>query len=266
MTIKTLDDIAPPARKDYHRLLGLSITLPTEEQRANWNDPDAVRAQLIIEWEPVSYRIEGGPFGNKELDRVNVSRVLTPDERTAVAQFGINGIPAGKINRNKGERANTPFEFLYRALRESGMDITFDDNGQPTSPYIGRVFETENAEREFRWGSTWIRVPIRLADDYAPPDDLPVMTRGGAKPDAQPASAMPAANGTVDVTALKGAIAEYSGASANNVNSLGLELIAKVAHPELLKSEPQQAAREGRLVEWLVEQGAVTVDDGVVVV
>ena len=262
-----IDDIPVPVqeRLEYLRLKDMKIGVPSAEQRANWNDPENVHAVLTIEWEPVSYRIEGG-LGNVVIERLNVSQRLTADEAASVVRNGWNGIPAGKINRNKGANPNSPFEMWMRARKDAGLDVEITADGQVSSPQVGRVFEVGNASREFRWGETWLRLPRRLADDYVPPtyDQLPVRVIGGRTGEAAAVTVAPVPT-TADTGKIRAQLAEggFIGMPVEEANKTATTVIMGKSLYDLLSEGLAQAAQQGKFAERLVELGAATVDNGV---
>src|SRR5690349_2138329 len=94
------EDGARKARIEYLKLVGVSITTPTDEQIAAGKERSEnykPRGSFKIDWEPMSYRKEGGKYGNLETDYLPFTFGLDAEELAQVRQFGWRG--AGNVQK-----------------------------------------------------------------------------------------------------------------------------------------------------------------------
>jgi len=207
---------AQEAREDFLRLKGIELSVPTDEQLAKMrtDNPDIpAHVQMVVTWEPLSYRIEGGKYGNQEADYIRMSKgdglskLDNLTEAEALANIRSGGYPAVpgsaliKLARGLEKKDPTkmtrPYERFMVAAARLGIHLDIDvdgtKTGKPGALYTndaGKVFKCtagfeefptpgENAQGRFFWDwdettSRFMRLPIARADDYVQPEDIPV--------------------------------------------------------------------------------------------
>jgi hypothetical protein len=295
-------DGARSARKEYLRLTGLSISTPTDEQIAAAkvkNEKYKPRGSFKIEWEPMSYRLEGGKYGNTEADFLAFTFGLTDEELQVVREQGWRG--AGAINKRLSIPANVSqakeewTRFMVYA-RNAGLDMGFDEQGNLTSKDVGAVFEVEagivalptriqdpatgkwrdsNPDKGEASYNRYMRLPVRKATDYVQPEDIPVKFITNTDDDTPAAeaatttgstvsggvSAEQLASALVEAGIIGSPVADFATATAqvNAVNKAGGRA------PVLFADEVQKAAQAGGLIDYAAAKGAVTVVDGSIV-
>lgn len=177
------DAAAQRAREEFYRLVSVNVSIATDEQLAKMRDSNKdaqPRAQMVVTWEPLSYRKEGGKYGNIETDYYPMSSGVS-DEEIEQIRFGFwRGIPENKrmrIPQNLGQ-ATRPWQRFMLKAKNAGLRIDIGEDGQFTSPDIGRVFKVEAGFDSFpQWqpnatgrGGRWTnrtRVSLRLRSTCA---------------------------------------------------------------------------------------------------
>ena len=207
---------AQEAREDFLRLKGVELSVPTDEQLAKMraDNPDIpAHIQMVVTWEPLSYRIEGGKYGNQEADYIRMSKgdglskLESVSEQEALANIRAGGYPAVPsaaliklargLEKKDPAKMTRPYERFMVAAAKLGihLDIDLDGSktGKPGSLYsndVGKVFKCtagfeefptpgENEKGQFRWNwdettSRFMRIPVARADDYVQPEEVPV--------------------------------------------------------------------------------------------
>lgn len=203
------------AREERHALLSVAIEVPTEEQivkiTAEADYDYQPRASLVVRWEPKSYRIEGGEYGNVETDFIPITRNLrdeddnsvglTLEEREAVRQNGWRGLKdASRVDQRKvlpiprGKTTRNPYARAMKRFQTAGIDLGVDDDGSVTgvpgqlyAKNAGTIFITESVQDDFpTWDSTlnkgrggwneegyqkWMRYPTKADPNYVAPPE-----------------------------------------------------------------------------------------------
>lgn len=293
------------ARREFLRLVDVKLSIATEEQIAKGrlsNEDFNPRPQMVITWEPVSYRKEGGKYGNVETDYLVMSY---GDGYSAeeIAEFRTGfwrAMPRRLSIPTVLANAKRPWELQMFRGKTAGLRLAIDDDGSKTgtagqvySPDAGSIFEVEagmqtlptwdpDKGKQGAWtnpakgeeGKTvYMRLPIHKADDYVIPDEVPVIHVRAADDDDAPTAAPVTTTGTVSgVTAEKiyAAFVE-AGLIGTDVNAIStpqaqMALANKFGRtaPVFLTGELLGAATNGKLIELAESKGAITVVDGVI--
>lgn len=288
-------------RKEYMRFKGAEVAVTTPEQleKMRATNPDATpNVQMVVTWEPLSYRKEGGKYGNTETDYLRMSvGNLTEEEAERVRTAYWRGIPSDKrmsIPKASAE-ARRPWERWMIKAKAAGLRMEIGDDGNFTSPDIDQVFEVEagfdtfpqwipgkgkgdrghwsDADKGEKVSSPYVRYPVAKAEGYVQPEDVPVrFVNNTDDDDAAPAvtSSGTTSNGGVSGGQLAAAFAEAgligaaeadfqsAAAQVNVTNKFGGKA------PVLFLPEVQTAAAAGNLLAFGIERGAITVEDGVI--
>ncbi len=296
------EDGARQNRKEVLRLKGFRIQIATDEQIAKGrlkNEDFKPNATFVIEWEPLSYRLEGGRYGNLRTEYLpfTFGRGLDPEEIEQVRQHGWRG--AG----NTGKRMTIPktvaeardvWPYFMVKAREAGIEIEIDEAGQPQSPQVGTAFEVEAGtitlptrvqdEKTGKWRNSdpskgeraytpYVRIPVRAVPDYVIPENVPVIVIAGGDDDdaAAPAPTTTASAGSnVSADLLYAACVEAGIIGAQADEFAGMPKQVDVTNryigraPVFGSKEVQDAAAAGELINYLVAKGAVTVNNGVI--
>lgn len=296
------EDGARKARREVLKLVSVGITTPTDEQiasRKSDNEKYKPKGQFVIQWEPLSYKIEGGKYGNVTTDYLDFTFPLDDEQLATVRQFGWRG--AGNANvrlsipSSEAQAKDKWTKFMIRA-HKAGLELSFDEAGNLTSKSIGEVFEVEsgsvvlptriqdpknskwrdsipeNGERAF---TPFMNLPVQKLDNYVQPDDVPVRiistneddteatpasTSGGAT--AQPAGVSPEQLASAFAEAgMIGADVESYKSSAQQVSVTNK---FGTRAPIFFTKEIQDAASNGSLIDYAVAKGAIVVNDGVI--
>lgn len=283
---------------------GLAIQIATDEQiaKGRLTRPDfKPHAQMVATWEPLSYRLEGGKYGNSRTEyyAITMGKGLEPDEIEMVRQHGWMG--AGQTQKrmtipNSLAEAREPWTYFMVHAKKVGLDISITPEGQLASKDIEGVFEVEAGmitlptrietspgSGKYRWSdpskgekayTPYARVPIAKLTDYVIPENVPVIFITTGDDDSVAAPAATTANGSgaggPTAEALANAAAESGmvGATAESFSGAGaqINLTNKFGSkaPVFFTKEVQDAAAAGGLVDYLVAKGAIVVNDGVI--
>lgn len=273
--------------------------VPTAEQRASWKDPSKCMVFVENVYEPLSYRIKGGIYGSKEVQRIMFASNLTEEEAEAVRLTGYAGVPIEKIAK-RDKKATTPrseWDLFQISARKAGIRIGFAPSGEPVAVFVnedgspqrdaagamvsalGHVVETEDGERtelsyKQRDGTMsqppFVRSILAIADDFVAPPveerrEIDRTPKEGAATNTVRTSAGPTTEALV-------AAAETSGLIGKDADDLG-DSDAQLAFANRMRTrvpifghaEIQAAAEAGTLLDYLADRGAIKVgDDGVI--
>lgn len=296
------EDAARSNRKEVLRLTGLGIQIATDEQiaKGRLKNPDfKPNATMVVTWEPLSYRLEGGRYGNLRTEYLPITygRGLEPEEIEQVRQHGWRG--AG----NTGKRMTIPktvaeardvWPYFMVMAKNAGLEVSIAEDGQLTSPQVGKAFEVEagtitlpkriqdpntgkwrnsNPEKGEPAYTPYVRVPVRIVEDYVQPENVPVIViANGGDDDSTPAAAPTTTGGGSGVTAdlLQAACVEAGFIGSPVTNFEGMAAQVNVTNrfvsraPVFASKEVQDAASAGELINYLIAKGAITVTDGVI--
>jgi hypothetical protein len=300
---------AQEAKKDTYKLLGVHLDIPTDEMLAKWKENgsefEGVPVSLAVEWEPQSYRIEGGQFGNKEFDRIRLTKSggVSPEGLAnvraggypAIPQSAMYKYPANPAKANPAKQAFPIQRFMVMAAK-AGIDLSIDNDGSVTgkpgelySKDAGKLFECTSGYEDFPtwvetdkgvkpdWEDTkavYMRLPIARVENFVAPAELPVRHIEAREDSGNTGGAAVSAvssGGAVDSTGLLKAAVEkigIVGKTVEEVNEGAMGFVARnlAVAPVLGTTEVANAARGKQLVEYLVNKGVVSVTDGVVAV
>ena len=261
------------AKKDTYRLLGVRLDVPTDEIIQKWqakredgSTVDSVPISLGVEWEPLSYKIEGSEFGNKEFDRVRLTKSggVSLDALAAIRAGGYLAIPQASLyktpnNPAKANPAKQAFEIqrLLVAFAKCGIDLSIDENGSVTgkpgeiyTKDAGQIFECSAGFEEFptweedkkdgrvkaNWEETkqtYMRLPLARVKDYVQPENVPVRhieRRDDDGGSGTAATVSGGGSGNADVTELLRTAVEkigIVGKTVDEVNSSAMSLVAR---------------------------------------
>lgn len=302
-SLNVYEDAARTARIEYLRLKGISVSVITDEQiaKAVAKNPNfKPSASFKVEWEPLSYRLEGGRYGNLRTEYLPFTFGLDADQLAAVRAMLWRG--AGTVGRrmtipnNVGE-ARQPWQVFMVKAKAAGLDISVNpDTGDVYSKDVDKVFAVEagyitlpariqDPAAKGGWRDSdpskgekaytpYVRIPVEKVDNYVQPEDVPVIFVQSSDDDTTPA--MPAATSTATATgvtpeALAAALAEAGliGERADSFDTAAKQINVTnrfgAKAPVLFSSEVQTAAAAGGLIDYAIAKGAITVDDGVIV-
>lgn len=208
------------------------------------DNPDIpVHVGLEIVWEPLSYRIEGGAFGNEEHDyslRLTKGNGLSGSEadgngpgsayeREMLERVRLGGFPAIPgdvlVRVPKSNNTRRPWERWAKRAQSAGLRLDIAEDGNPTSPDVGQIFEVVSGFDDFPvWDETkgnrggwtnpdkgeegsakYMRYPVAKAPDYVAPEDVPVVVRE-TREDAAAPTTTGTANTGPSAEALAGAV------------------------------------------------------------
>lgn len=263
------DELPTPKLTDFLRLESMRVYVPSEQERANWKNQEYIPAMLEFVYTPISYKIVNGLFGDKEVERYPVSWGLTAEDIEAVAKKGYFGIPLDKTKHNSGAKARSEFELVIRGFKAAGIDFGFSrSTGQPASAGTGHIIEMENAPRDI--GSKngyqpWVRIPLRIADDYKPGESIREVNRqrreDGATGYVAPVSTGPSKDVLAKAAAALGIIGQTPAELSSSATQMGLVSKARTIAPAFLHSDVAEAAANGELVDYLLSHGVLALDD-----
>lgn len=289
-----------------YRLKGVALSVPDDERIADIrseNDEYRVPAHLVITWEPLSYRVEGGIYGNEERKYIPITKAggltdldnLTEAEALeAVRAGGYPAIPSkalikldSGLERKDPARQPQQYSRTMCAALKSGMHVGIDKDGsvtgQPGNFYskdVGKVFRCTNGPEDmprpgtnekgrffWDWDDTYSKfmiLPREELTNYVQPEDVPVRVIESQ----ETTSAGFSGGGEVSGNQLSAAVVVMglSGSTVEDVNGAAPSLIAaNVANfPDLQSTEVATAAASGTFVEYLESIGALSVEDGVI--
>ena len=227
------------------------------------------------------------------------------DEATMVERVRQGGFPAipsdVRLNAPDPKKADPdkqaqPFPRFYVAAGKAGISIDVDEDGTVTgtpgqlySKDVGKIFACRNGAEEFptvndgatgkdfwNWDDTksvFMRIPLREVTDFAQPEQIPERryerkddSEGGGAPGVT-TTAAPAA---LDTASLREAVSllGLDGKTVSVVNASATALVVSniAKAPAVLGAgEVNRAAQSGKFVDWLTEQGVISVEDGKVV-
>lgn len=301
------EDAAPVARKEVLQLKDIKVAIATDEQiaKGRLKNPDfRPQAQMIVTWEPRSYELAGGKYGNSRTEYFQITgygKGLSDEEIAEVRAHGWRGAGnTGKrftIPNTLGECKEAWQLFMYHA-KQVGLRVDVGADGNLTSPDIGADFEvgagyvalpkrieTSPGSGKYRDSNpakgeagynVYMRLPLQKVTDYVMPDPRPVIyVTNGDDDTVQAEAATTTAGGTgSNVTAelLAAAFVEAGiiGSSAADYDGMAKQVNVTNKFvgraPVLASGEVQAAAQAGELLTYAVAKGAITVaDDGTIV-
>lgn len=214
------------------------------------------------------------------------------------ADVRLNAPDPRKADPDKQPQA---FQRFYVAAGRAGIVIDVDDDGTVTgkpgqlyTKQVGKIFSCRNGSEDFptvnvdpvtglalqgkdfwNWEDTrsvFMRVPMKEVTDFAQPEQVPER-RYERKEEAEGAGTVgvttTAAPAALSVDSLRAAVGllGISGKTVSVVNASATSLVVSniAKAPAVLGAgEVNRAAQSGKFVDWLVEQGVATVQDGVV--
>lgn len=299
-------DTLQTLKEDRYRLLGLSVIVPTDDQLERAREkagPDLpARARIMIELEPLSYRLDtddGSEIEQVERGYIDVTKSragLTASDLVAVREQGWFGVPGEKrltLPRNLAKRnpdsLNTPYQRFMRYAGEADVDVLVQgsDDGVPAeipsgqfwTPSVGKVYAVKHGFDDFPAGDgSYSRYVYYLMEEDATfvadplnERDVRVVKRslaeGGEK------DAVTTSQNTGPSTEQLRAAAEKVGIVGGNVSDFesAAQQVSvtmrgvELGAPILGAGEVAEAASEGRLLEYLAEAGAIGIaDDGTI--
>lgn len=152
-------------RKEYVRLIGVSLWVPTDEQiekaaataKKNGRNPRKPALSLRVECEPLSYKFvdEGGVARPEQrvFKYLEMTYGLSDEDLEGARANGLHGINPNRIitARQGGgpEVEENQFPRWLKYLNAAGFDLDVDDAGQPTTNAAGLVFEVTEGEDTF---------------------------------------------------------------------------------------------------------------------
>lgn len=297
------DDAKRQNRKEVLKLVSLGIQIATDEQiaKGRLTRPEfAPNATMVVTWEPMSYRLEGGKYGNTRTEYLQITygKGLNPEEIQMVRDHGWRGAGStGKrmtIPKTLAE-AKDVWPYFMVAARDAGLEISITDDGQLASPQIGQCFEVEAGtitlprriqdENTGKWRDSnpakgeaaytpYVRIPTQILKDYVQPENVPVILITSGDDDTAtvaPTTTTAAAGSNVTPELLANACIEAGIIGAEAAAYEGMAAQVNVTNkyvsraPVFATKEVQDAANGGTLIDYLVSKGAVSVTDGVIV-
>ena len=294
-------------RTEFLRLKAVRVGVLTDEQIAKMragDDTRRVQATLTVVWEPMSYVIQGGKYGNQQTDYIPMTigsldhdfdGKPTPEVLEAVRNIGFLGIPSNlliRINpKDSADSANRYYErFVIRgrpclALKVNEGERTDIPTGQIYSANEGKVFEVEEGYDTFpQWNpelgrrggwdrktttSKYARYPVKVVDHYTAPESPRVVTIE-SDDTAEPATTVQAGGPTVEKlkTAVAASIAGTPVTKLTNRNqqvaAVGRAISESAEAAVLGHQEVQEAANDGTLLAYLEARGVITTAKGLV--
>lgn len=300
---------AQEAKKDTYKLVGVSLNVPTAEQIAKMREKNpeytGIPVSLLVEWEPMTYRIEGGTHGNKESDYVRLTKGagVTEDAVAGIRAGGYPAIPSSAMYKTPAapekkdpSKQQFPIQRFLVAAARVGLNLSIDNDGSKTgtpgaifTTDAGQLFECTSGYEDFpTWAEDstgrvkpdwenpsqrYMRLPIARVKDFVAPEVMPVRhiearDEGG---EAGGAATSAVSSGATDIVALlKAAVTKIGivGQTPTEVNEKAMNLVARNlgTNPVLGTTEVANAARNKQLVEFLVGKGVVDVSSGTVAV
>ena len=294
-------DGARKAKIEYMKFVGVSISVPTDEQiaaRRVESEKYKPKGAFKVEWEPMSYTIQGGKYGNTVAKYLDFTFPLDDDEQiNQVREFGWRG--AGNINKRMSIPASLaqckdPWTRFMVMAQKAGLDLTIGENGSITSKDVGTVFEVEdgvvvlptriqdpgtgkwrdsNPDKGERAWTPFMILPVKKVTDYVQPDDVPVRFIGSSD-DSEPTTAATTTGGTtsgVSPEQLASAFAEAGliGASTSDFPTAASQINVTNKFgsraPVLFAKEVQDAAASGSLFVYAMAKGAINIDGETIV-
>lgn len=316
MTTSLYDASEQQAKREVERLKSITLSVPTDEDIARIraeDDSRPIHIALEVVTEPLSYRIEGGRYGNENHDFIRITKGLGlggvegVDETELlirVRELGWNAIPTSimvKIPKGTKSPEQCTYQFQRWMLnaRKAKVGIEIDEStGEVSTASAGTAFEMLSGSDSFplwlrqdndegievkgfgRWSKPargepatdrFMRYFDVAATDYVIPENVPVQVREvPTEGVAASAVASPTGVATVDPAMLKTA-AEVLGldgtkfADLSKSNMLAKTVQATREAPILGTAEVQQAVRDKKFGEYLVDHGVISDVDGKVV-
>ena len=285
---------------DRVRLLSIKVDVGSDEQiekyRAKAGEDAALRARIVFEMEPLSYRREDGANETGFIVLTKKSKGLTPDDITSIRERGILGVPTGAmlslsrgLAARKEESCRTPYERFSWWLANSGITLYIAGidaeaegkapMGQLWTPAIGQVLVVKFGFDDFPFndaGDTYGKFVwyfTGLDPQYvAPPmnerDVRTVKARDNEASSGPAATTVALSSPTTEAlreaaktAGLIGMDAKMDEAVQQRVTMRAVSNGAPVfGHPEVM-----DAVDAGTLVDYLVEKNAVGVAKGKIV-
>ena len=295
------DQLTRAPREDVFELASVQLWIPTDEQlaksRARFENAKA-HAQLRVAWKPKTYqKFIGDDEVTEEVDyfRMTKGDGIPEGLLESIREAGYTAIPNGILltlpasKKADPDKQTSAFQRFMVAAGRAGLVIDVDENGQFFSPQVGKLFRcrdgaeefptpSTNAAGRFEWDwseprTTFMRVPLALVTDFVQPEELAQRryARKEENGEAGVAVTTSSAPSPLDGAAIADAfkLIGISGKPVAVVNATGVSLVSAniVKAPAVFGAkEVQQAAQSGKLVDYLVEKGAATVEDGAVVI
>ncbi len=291
---KTMQEL----REDTLRLVAVRLEVPDEEACAGaiaeYGDDWRPKASLVLEMEPLSYRLslrtDGVDENRNEIFRVPITfgsaqNGLTLAELPAIREHQWLGIPSGKLvtlDRNmasiKVSKLFMPYQRFAKRAMEASLHLDVDEStGVPFSNDIGVAFVVEAGYDQFPRGgdetyTKWMNYVVRRApEDYvaAPLNERDVRFIGPKEEDEAPATVE---SSSLTAEALGGAM-EAAGIVGMRVTDIAspeqqqsITSRALIQAPLLATREVTAATDEGRLIDFAIELGAIDInEEGVIV-
>lgn len=286
------DEAKQVAREEVLRLKAVYFSIISPEDlatsREKYEDLKP-RAQMVVEWEPLSYRKEGGKRGNVEFDFYPVSFGLDNDAYESAREGKYRGVPTARritIPRNHAN-ANQPWQMFMLKAKEVGIDLEITDDGDFSSESVGQVYRVEAGFRTIptydpqkkRWTKpdngedgreVYMRLPVEnVSATYVQPDDVPVRIVNASEdegPSAAPVTATAGSGSGVTKEQLAAALGE-AGIIGNVVANFATPAQqmravteAGARAPILFLGEVQGEAAKGTLLDYAVAKGAIEID------
>lgn len=294
------DRLTREPRSDVYELAGVELFIPTDEQlekaraksRENGYDNELpASVSIAVRWKPKTYqKFIGDDEVTEEVDyyRLTNSQGLTDEQLQMVREAGFNAIPEDrmyKLPANKKADINRQPRDVQRLLLAAdrvGIVIDVDEQGNLFSPQVGKLYECLEGPHDMptwdnearRWDyddpkQAFFRLPVREATDFVQPEELAVRRYERREEASAPAQTTTSAAAPVTPEELREAFAAIGidGKPVGVINAQGVSLVASNVskNPAVFGSKDvNQAAQSGKLVEFLVEQGVATNDEGTV--
>ena len=288
---------------DRLRLLGITVTVPTDEQiakaRAKAGDDLPIRARLEFELEPLTYRLDGGQYTTERgyVDITKSKMGLTQQEIEDVRTRGILGVPAQKMldmrvdTKRPVEKYNLPIQRFMWYAKKAGVSLLVSGTdkevpatvslGQVWSSAVGKVIVVKYGRDEFpsnNDGDTygrWLYYFIALDPDFValPENEREVRIIKPRDTEESAGEAVTATTSSGPTTEVLRAAALTAGIVGRNTADIGdenrqISLVNRAINngaPVFGHPEVLAAAESGTLVAYLVDKGAVSVDaDGTI--
>jgi len=291
------DESTRELSEEILRLVGMRVEVPSDEsceEAAKEYDDWSPKASLVIEMEPLSYRLaresDDASVNLNERFRIPLTyasgkNALKVSDLPAIREGGWLAIPkAAMVKLTPGLRNRKPDTLRSRyerwANKAMGADFAPDidpTTGQPISSDIGVAFVVESGVDSFPRGrndsyTAFMSYIVRRApEDYVaqPVEErdtrfLPDVDEDEAPTTTQGAAASISADAIADAFEAAGIIGRSlsdfdSAAAQESVLSRGFRKAPILASPTIM-----EYASRGELLDWAVDLGAVTVVDGVV--
>lgn len=294
------EEAAVKAREEALRLKNVYFSIISREDLASSREKYEdlkPRGQMVIEWEPLSYRKEGGKRGNVEFDFYAVSFGLDEEQYENAIEAKYRGIPQNRrmtIPKTVAS-ANQAWQRFMLKAKEVGIRIEITDDGDFQSPDVGQVYRVEagfvtlptfepnkngkggrwtNPDKGENGREAYLRLPVaNITETYVQPEDVPVRIVNSSEDESlseAPVTASAGNTGGVSAAQLAAAFAEAGivGSPVSDFSTAAQQMKvtteAGARAPILFLPEIQQQAQSGNLINYAVEKGAVTVDGDVI--